>query len=469
MAWQKLDDELTDPTTQEPLSALLVRGLTRNANGYASGLSRGASFGFDNATLPMQWASYDQPTGFVFTVDCGTNALQVEFELVGNTKTATAGGRLVVRHLDTMTSRYLPVAADQTLTLRQLVFDFVSPVSGPQGFFVGWQSDVGDDLGWVRLRGGTENQVYIDEGSGGTHWHFPVTAGNGEEEHLLLRIDPTNAGTSGPQPSGDARLDYQVCYFRHQTGNPQGTFVIWPELDQSPAVLPNRYVAGLQILGHVYDLGCFQLWSVGASVSQVQAGNLSLPNAYDQATTLNGVASAATAYLTRAMPSLATCSSTPGRFGRILRVGETLYFTFAVQNQARWGVQVQFRAMSINPAQANYASPDFTLDVLDNTGTPLGTQTVLSKVSVPRFTPQPGYTVGPATLIAANGVLANADEWGMRDSMPLTELASLTPIAMRWVDGPPFDPVAVGGANVYTGAITCTSDIYLHAFFAQVF
>ena len=96
MAWQKLDDELTDPTQQEPLSGLLVRGLTRNANGYAEGLARTATFAFDNQTLQMQWASYDQPTGFVFTVDVGANALQVQFDIVGNTLTNDSGGTLVV-------------------------------------------------------------------------------------------------------------------------------------------------------------------------------------------------------------------------------------------------------------------------------------------------------------------------------------------------------------------------------------
>jgi len=466
MAWQKLDDELTDPTLQEPLSALLVRGLTRNVNGYPAGLSRAVAFAFDNEPMPLQWASYDQPTGFVFTADVGNSATQIVFDVVGNTKTATAGGTLVFWHLDSMTKRYLPIAADQTLTLRDLTFDFATPVSGLQGFFIGWQSDVGPDLGYVRLRGGTENQVYIDEGSGGTHWSFPVTAGNGEEEHLLLRIDPQNAGTSGPMPTADARLDYQICYFRHLTGSPQGTFVIWPELDQSPAVLPNRYDANLQIQAHVYDLGCFQLWSVSVSVLQVRDGNLALPNAYDQATTLNAVASSTSAYLTRAMPSLAVCNSSAGRFGRVLRAGDPLYFTFAVQNSAEWGVQVNFRAMSINIAQANYADPNFYFDVLDEFGNPFGTQVYLPKVSVPRFTPQPGYTVDASSLIAANGIYGNADEWGMRDSMPLSELMRLTPVSMRW-SSTTLTRLAAGG--IYTGQITCTSDIYLHAFFAQVF
>lgn len=467
MAWKKLDDELTDPNTEEPLSAFLVRGLTRNVNDYSTALTRGGAFAFANDTILMQWASYDQPTGFVFTVDVGIAATQVEFDIVGNTKTATAGGTLVVRHLDSSTQIFTPIAADQTLTLRTVSFDFVSPTTGLQGFFIGWQSDVGEDLGFVRLRGGVENQIFVNEGNGGTHWHFPVGAGLGTETHLLLRIDPvTNSGNV--QPSGDARRDYQICYFRHFNGNPQGTFVIWPELDQTPAVLPTRYDAGLQVLGHVFDLGCFNLWSVSATVTEVRVGNAVLPNAYDQTTALGSIAQAPSNFLTPVMPSLSNVVSTPGLFGRILRAGDPLYFTFAVQNTADFGVQVNFRAFSINIAQPNFDTPDFFFDVLDNTGNPIGTQVYLSKQSVPRYTPQPGYGASPSTLVCANGVSSVADEWGMRDSMPVVEVMRPTPIAMRW-SSTSLDPVAVGGGNVYTGAITCTCDIYIYAFFSRLF
>jgi hypothetical protein len=465
MAWKKLDDELTDPNTQEPLSAFLVRGLTRNVNDYSTALSRGGAFAFPNDTILMQWASYDQPTGFVFTVDVGIAATQVQFDIVGNTKTATAGGTLVVRHLDSSTQIFTPVAADQTLTLRTVSFDFVSPTTGLQGFFIGWQSDVGEDLGFVRLRGGVENQIFVDEGNGGTHWPFPVGAGLGTETHLLLRIDPvTNSGNV--QPSGDARRDYQICYFRHFNGNPQGTFVIWPELDQTPAVLPTRYDAGLQVLGHVFDLGCFNLWSVSATTTEVRVGNAGLPNAYDQATALNSVASSAANFLTPVMPSLSNIVSTPGLFGLILRAGDPLYFTFAVQNAADFGVQVNFRAFSINVAQANFDTPTFYFDVLDYVGNPIGAQVLLEKQSVPRYTPQPGYGASPSTLVCANGVSSVADEWGMRDSMPVVEVMRPTPIAMRYASNS-YDRVASGG--VYTGAITCTSDIYIYAFFSRLF
>ena len=464
MAWKKLDDELTSPNSEEPLSAFLVRGLTRNVNDYSTALTRGGAFAFPNDTILMQWASYDQPTGFVFTVDVGIAATQVQFDITGNTKTATAGGTLVVRHLDSSTQRFTPIAADATLTLRTVSFDFVSPTSGPQGFFIGWQSDVGDDLGTVWTRGGVENQIFIDEAS----WPFPVGSGLGTETHLLLRIDPvTNAGNV--QPSGDARRDYQICYFRHFVGSPEGTFVIWPELDQTPAVLPTRYDAGGQVQGHVFELGCFNLWSVSATTTEVQVGNAGLPNAYDQTTALGSIAQAPSNFLTPVMPSVSNILSSPGLFGRILRAGDTLYFTFAVQNKANFGVQVNFRAFSINLTQYAFDTPDFTFDVLDSAGTPVGTQVLLLKQSVPRYTPQPGYGASPSTLVCANGVSSVADEWGMRDSMPVVEVMRPTPIAMRWLSTT-LEALTVGGAGTtYTGAITCTSDIYLYAFFSRVF
>jgi hypothetical protein len=469
MAWKKLDDELTEPTQQEPLSAFLVRGLTRNVNDYSTALTRGGAFAFPNDTILMQWASYDQPTGFVFTVDVGIAATQVQFDIVGNTKTDDSGGTLVIRHLDSSTQRFTPIAADSNLQLRTVSFDLPAPLTGLQGFFIGWQSDVGPDLGWVRLRGGVENQIFIDEGNGAGHWPFPVGAGLGTETHLLLRIDPvTNAGNV--QPSADARRDYQICYFRHFTGNsPDGTFVIWPELEQTPAVLPTRYQSNLQILGHVFELGCFQLWSVAATTTEVQVGNAGLPNAYDQTTALSSIAQAPSNFLTPVMPSLSNILTSPGRFGRVLRAGDTLYFPFAVQNKAPFGVQVNFRAFSINVAQTNFDSPDFTFDVLDSAGTPVGTQTLLLKQSVPRFVPQTAYGASAGSLVCANGVYGNADEWGMRDAMPVVEVMRPTPIAMRWASTT-LEALTVGGAGTtYTGQITATSDLYIFAFFSRVF
>lgn len=469
MAWKKLDDELTDPNQQEPLSAFLVRGLTRNVNSYSTALTRGGAFAFDNQTLAMQWASYDQPTGFVFTVDVGIAATQVEFDITGNTLTNDSGGTLVIRHLDSSTQIFTPVAADGTLQLRTVSFDFVSPLTGLQGFFIGWQSDVGPDLGFVRVRGGVENQIFVDAFAGPTGWPFPVGVGLGIETHLLLRIAPvTNSGNV--QPSGDARRDYQICYFRNTSGGlPDGICVIWPELDQTPAVLPTAYSPSAQILSNVYELGTFQLWSVAATTTEVQVGNAGLPNAYDQTTALSSIAQAPSNFLTPVMPSLSNILPSPGRFGLILRAGDPLQFTFAVQNKADYGVQVNFRAFSINLSQTNFDTPDFTFDVLDSSGSPIGTQVVLLKQSVPRFVPQTAYGASGGSLVCANGVYGNADEWGMRDAMPVVEVMRPTPIAMRY-PSTTFEALTVGGVGTnYTGQITATSDLYIFAFFSRLF
>ena len=464
MAWKKLDDELTDPNSQEPLSAFLVRGLTRNVNDYSTALTRGGAFAFDNETLAMRWASYDQPTGFVFTVDVGIAATQVEFDIVGNTLTNDSGGTLVVRHLDSSTQRFTPVAADATLQLRTVSFDFVAPLSGLQGFFIGWQSDVGEDLGFVLVRGGVENQIIVQESVIAGFWPFPVAAGNGIETHLLLRIDQvTNNGNV--QPSGDARRDYQICYFRH-TASTIGTFVIWPELDQTPAVLPTIPDFSAQVGGQIFELGTFQLWSVSATTTEVQAGNAGLPNAYDQTTALGSIAQAPSNFLTAVMPSLSNIVSTPGLFGRVLRAGDPLQFTFAVQNNADFGVQVNFRAFSINIAQPNFDTPTFYFDVLDNTGNPIGAQVLLEKQSVPRFVPQTAYGASGGSLVCANGVSSVADEWGMRDAMPVVEVMRPTPIAMRYATN---NYGRVNAGNVYTGQITASSDLYIYAFFSRLF
>jgi hypothetical protein len=208
------------------------------------------------------------------------------------------------------------------------------------------------------------------------------------------------------------------------------------------------------------------LWSVAATTTEVQVGNAGLPNAYDQTTALGSIAQAPSNFLTPIMPSLSNIVSTPGLFGRVLRAGDPLQFTFAVQNTADFGVQVNFRAFSINIAQPNFDTPDFTFDVLDSTGTPIGSQVLLEKQSVPRFVPQTAYGASGGSLVCANGVSSVADEWGMRDAMPVVEVMRPTPIAMRYPTTT-FDKLATGG--IYTGQITATSDLYIFAFFSRLF
>jgi hypothetical protein len=50
--------------------------------------------------------------------------------------------------------------------------------------------------------------------------------------------------------------------------------------------------------------------------------------------------------------------------------------------------------------------------------------------------------------------------------MPVVEVMRPTPIAMRYATN---NYGRVNAGNIYTGQITCTSDIYLYAFFSRLF
>ena len=82
MGWFKLDDDLTQP--DEPLSAFLGYGLTRNVNAYPSALRRLGTFAYPTTSAgaaKVKWASYWEPRGTVLTVDVGINATDFVFKV----------------------------------------------------------------------------------------------------------------------------------------------------------------------------------------------------------------------------------------------------------------------------------------------------------------------------------------------------------------------------------------------------
>ena len=111
------------------------------------------------------------------------------------------------------------------------------PISGLQGFFVSFVSDVDTvDCGRIVPTGAVGNQVFVDPATGSP---FPFTQPVGYYEmYHLLKIDPT---VTRPAPSASSLLNYQVCAFRHLPGSaqpPHGVLLIWPEIEIQPAILP---------------------------------------------------------------------------------------------------------------------------------------------------------------------------------------------------------------------------------------
>jgi len=458
--WQKIDDSTT--VADQPYSAFLTKRLTTNVNAYSTDLSRNTAAAWPFET-PVRWASYRQPTGTIVTIDCGLNALELQFRLSCFTDTATGGGTIYIKHVESgaRTSRFLDATTDDENTF-DIEFVFTSPVRGPQAFFVGWISDDDETLGTVAIKGGVANQVYI--ASGGT-WTFPVGTGLSAEMHARLHFDNTpNVGEVAP--IGDARLDYQVCLFSHRTGTPAGVLTIWPELEQTPAFLPTFYDGGMQMSGELIGLGVLNLRAIAATVTRQTAGTLAAPTAFSQTTPPTALANNIGAALTTCRPMLANHVSTPGMLGLVLPAGETLSFAFAVQNQGDYGLFVVFKTFGYNISQT--ANCEFTLTVFEAlTDTVILGPITLENLAVPRLQPQTTQSATAAAAFAVNGIVASEGQWGLRDSMPMTQTTAGTTVRFL-TDAVNLDSIEEGGGGAYYATITATTDVYIYSFSARL-
>jgi hypothetical protein len=458
--WQKIDDSTT--VADQPYSAFLAKRLTTNVNAYSTDLSRNTAAAWPFET-PVRWASYGQPTGTIVMVDCGLNALELQFRLSCFTDTATGGGTIYIKHIESgaRTSRFF-AATTYDKTVFDIEFVFTSPVRGLQSFFVGWISDDDETLGTVAIKGGVANQVYI--GNGGS-WTFPVGAGQSAEMHARLHFNNTpNVGELAP--IGDARLDYQVCLFSHRSGNnPHGVFTIWPELEQTPAFLPTFYSSGMQMIGTLIGLGVLNLRAVAATVTRQTAGTLAAPTAFSQTTPPTALANNIGAALTTCRPMLANHVSTPGMLGLVLPAEETLSFAFAVQNEGEYGLFVVFKTFGYNISQT--ANCVFTLTVFEAfTDTKVLGPIDLENLAVPRLQPQTTQSATAAAAFAVNGIVASEGKWGLRDSMPMSQPTVGTTVRFL-TDAITLGDIAGQGAAYYA-TITATTDVYIYSFSARL-
>ena len=174
MGWFKLDDTLT--VADQPLSAFLGYGLTRNVNSYPSELRRFVTFSYPTdayGTAKVRWASYWQPRGTIFTVDCGINTTDFVFKVFYRTESGSLGGKLYVRHADSGSQVEVACPAANTPTSIEIPYTTTQPLSGLQVFFVGFTSAVSEEsVGAVELVGATGNQVFADPATGNP---FPYT------------------------------------------------------------------------------------------------------------------------------------------------------------------------------------------------------------------------------------------------------------------------------------------------------
>ena len=471
MGWFKLDDTLT--VGDEPLSAFLGYGLTRNVNAYPSALRRLGTFAYPTTSAgaaKVKWASYWEPRGTVLTVDVGINATDFVFNVFYKTTNAAIGGKLYLRHIDSGAQVLVDIAGTASTTSVEIPFTTTQPLSGLQGFMVGWQSDVSEDgVGSVEIAGAVGNQVFCEPA--GSAYPFSLATGYYEMYHLL-KIDPA---VTRPAPRARSLLNYQVCAFRHNVTAerpPHGVLLIWPEIEMQPAILPTSEAAGggTKIEAAIYELGRLELFSITVEVARALDQGLLAPLAYQQTTIINGLNNQINASMMELQPDAGSLLTSDGYLGCVLPAGEEATFAFFIQvDDSVQQLLVSFQCVTFNGDQTT--SPDITFGVRDALGSAIGSDITYTEVSVPRFSGQPTRSSRPGTTVYMNGVLAGDENWGMRDAMLEREAAKSTPVRFTW--GPNVAGDFTRGSDgstdtVYYGRIVASSDLYIFGFNCRV-
>jgi len=469
MTWTKLDDTLT--VADEPLSAFLGTGLTRNTNAYPTDLSRLTTFAYPTTSAgaaKVKWASYLQARGTFVTVDVGINATNFIVDVFYRTTNAALGGQIYVRHTDSGAQVQVAAAGQAGVGSIQVPFTTSRPLTGLQGFFIGWISDVGESVvGRVQINGAVGNQVFCEPT--GSEYPFSQPAGYYEMYHLL-RIA---TGSETPLAADSALLDYQVCGFRENAGAaqpPVGVLLVWPEIETSPAIVTTSTTNTPQYNSELYELGRIELFSISVQVLDANDSTVLSPYAYQQATPINELNNHINSTMTQLQPNAATSVSTDGFLGYLLPAGEELTFAFFFQTKnSVQQLLTSFQCLTFKASQSS--SVYITFGVRDSLGNTIGTDLEKPNYSVPRLAAQTRRVQSVDTMVAMNGVLAGDEKWGMRDAMGYLDGRKGVPVNFIWGPNEAGDFQWGQDASVdtvYYATITATSDLYIYGFNCKV-
>jgi len=462
--WRKIDSDTT--LANQPYSAFLACGLTRNINGYPKDLSKQATAVWQSAT-PTVWASYDAYTGTVISFDVGMNVSQVTFTLQYSTVTAAVAGLLQFKHIEAGGLVTVELTPTTTVDELSVEFTFQQPLSGIQSFFVGFKSDkAAESRGSVNLRGGVANQIFADNIS--STYPFSLSVG-GHEIYDLLVIDAASANGI-PNPIADSRREYQICHFRHYANNSlgyYGTFTLWPELEQGAAFLPTAPFNSLQIGADLYELGALKLLAISCQTSVANTSLAPTPLAHELTTPLASLISIQQRSANALRPSLVNNSQSAGFLNQLLRAGDAITFCFSPQYETAARVQVGFRAFAFNQAQP--FSAEVRLRIFDFEETLLGEAVTIPNQMFKRIQPQPSYIGASTASIVANGIAAGVPNWSMRDAMPYADISKGQAIQLSYgqLTFLPFFENSSKGDGVYTVKIDAQIDLYIYNLFAR--
>lgn len=429
MAWKKIDDAQTQ--LDMPYSAFLANGLTTNVNSYNEQLTRGGGIAW-NAKYIVTWASYWTPQGVMFTVDVGQQVTQLNFRVKYGTITGSFDasgfqGSAFVTHLGS--GEFVEVGVVPTSGAESF-FDLAMPLntaaSGPQAFSLTFQSFQLDNLGLVDVLGGDQNVIWFDYRGGPNA--YALTTGEKFELLSLAEIGQVVDSISGDTQNTQY---YQINYLQTQSipGLPDANATVSPSLTANPPRLRNIYDGAQKMgAGTVFELGAFTLYSIAYNVVSANPGSAPPQYAHNSASALAQVINLENLALRQFQMDL--CNSVSQRFalGAVIasavtsptpQAAQTLTFSFSCGDvDVTSEMAVTFFAIGL----WSNSHTQITLKLLDRAG--VSQYSKNQSVNAPQ-----GRTLQCVAGITARGWYDSAagQNWGMRDSMPDSEMLAGSP------------------------------------------
>jgi len=468
MAWKKIDDYNSGDTgyPEQPYSAFVAQGLTQNARSYPSELTRGASIPW-RRDAPVRWASFGEPTGTIVWVNCGANAVRVIFRLSYQTvdNHESAANRIGVWYIQNVGS-LARVLVDAPANLSHDPFDIVFPcyngaLSGYQAFFIGFQSDPLDSLGLVNVDYISDNVMGLGERAGGG---YTITTG---EKFELVVMDPTyNVIQSG---ANNAPTQWQIGYILRDPVESKGDAVIFPGGTVYPVAVSTNPQVGKTARGEVFELGSPKLYSISYVVTETQ--DYTPPDQFNHyhALALSSVNSAQSQAVPTFRPELANIQCDPYHFGRVWTViPDALTSTFCVQSEVTGVVQVAFTIFPLEDAINDLTDIQIlNYDILDSTGTSVFGGEILQNYQFDTFNTTTSFRSSAKQTRALLGVYTVANQWGMRDGLPLSDVQKGNQVVFEFPEAT-FSAVGAGGDGVYTVKVTTGRAAWVIAFSARL-
>jgi len=470
MAWKKIDDYNSGDTGTDfqPYSAFVAQGLTQNARSYPSELTRGASIPW-RRDAPVRWASFGEPTGTIVWVNCGANAVRVIFRLSYQTvdNHESAANRIGVWTIQNVGSlARVQVAAPANLSNDP--FDIVFPcyngaLSGYQAFFIGFQSDPLDSLGVVQVDYISDNVMGLSAAGGAGA--YTITTG---EKFELVVMDPATyliqVGTNDPP------TQWQIGFVRKDATANAGDAVIFPGGTTYPVIATTYPQIGkTPPTGEVFELGSPKLYSISYVVTETQ--DYTPPDQFNHyhALALSSVNSAQSQAIPTFRPELANIQCDPYHFGRVwTAVPDALTSTFCVQSEVTGVVQVAFTIFPLENAINDLTDIQILdYDILDSTGTSVFGGVISQNYQFDTFNTTNSFRSSAKQTRALLGVYTVANQWGMRDGLPLSDVQKGNQVVFEFPEAT-FSAVGAGGAGVYTLKVTTGRAAWVIAFSARL-